>query len=181
MEGRAGVISCLARIPDGLQLLHHDPCLAYHLLRGASLVLWDVVRREEGGLQSTRQWICEGHSVSSGVLLLRDQSLRHRHILGHPAGRRFPTPSGLQWFLIFIIIGESDNNIGWSYRKESELEIMSQSNRNSVKNIVPGFEVSASSISWSSARAEVSEVAALQLQRISQLTSASTRDKVHTK
>ena len=57
---------------------------------------------------------------------------------------------------------------------------MSQSTKNGVKNIVPGFEVAASSISWSSARAEVSEVAALQLQRISRLTSASTRDKVHT-
>ena len=178
MEGGTGVVSCLARIPDGPQLLHHDPCLAYRLLRCASLVLWDVVRREEGGLRSIRQWICEGHSVSSGVLLLRDQSLRHRHILGHPAGRRFPTPSVLQRFLIFIIIRESDNNIGWSYRKESELEIMSQSTRNSVKSIVPGFEVAASSISWSSARAEVSEVAALQLQRISRLTPAPTRDKV---
>ena len=180
MEGGIGVVSCLARIPDGPQLLHHDPCLAYRLLRCASLVLWDVVRREEGGLLSTRQWICEGHSVSSGVLILRNQSLRHRHILGHPAGRRFPTPSVLQWFLIFIIRA-SDNNIRWSYRKESGLEIMSQSTKNGVKSIVPGFEVAASSISWSSARAEVSEVAALQLQRISRLTPAPTRDKVHTK
>ena len=119
--------------------------------------------------------------MSSGVLLLRDQSLRHRHILGHPAGSRFPTPSVLQRFLIFIIIRESDNNIGWSYRKESELEIMSQSTRNGVKSIIPGFEVAASSIAWSSARAEVLEVAALQLQRVSRLTPAPTRDKVRTK
>ena len=181
MEGRAGVISCLARIPDGLQLLHHESRLAYRLLRRTSLVLWDVVSREEGRLLSTRQWICEGHRVSSGVLFLRNQNLGRRHILGHPAGRRFPTLSALQRFLILIIIRESDNNIGWSYREESGLEITSQSNKNDVKNIVPGFEVAASSISWSSARAEVSEVAALQLQRISRLTSASTRDKVHTK
>ena len=178
MEGRAGVISCLARVPDGLQLLHHESRLAYCLLRCASLVLWDVVRREEGGLLSTRQWICEGHSVSSGVLLLRNESLRRRHILGHPAGRRFPPHSVLQRFLIFIIIRESDNNIGWSYRKESELEIMSQSTRNGVKSIVPGFEVAASSISWSSAWAEVSEVAALQLQRVSRLTHESTKNKL---
>ena len=181
LEGGTGVVSCLARIPDGPQLLHHDPCLAYHLLCGASLVLWDVVRHEEGGLLSTHQWICEGHSVSSGILFLLNQSLRRCHILGHPAGRRFPTLSALQRFLILIIIRESDNNIGWSYREESGLEIMSQSTKNGVKNIVPGFEVAASSISWSSARAEVSEVAALQLQRISRLTSASTRDKVHAK
>ena len=181
MEGRTGVISCLARVPDGLQLLHHDSRLAYGFLRRASLVLWDVVRREEGGLRSTRQWICEGHCVSSGVLFLRNQNLRRRHILGHPAGGRFPTPSALQRFLILIIIREIDNSIGWSYGEESGSEIASQSTKNGVKNTVPGFEVAASSISWSSARAEVSEVAALQLQRISRLTSASTRDKVHTK
>ena len=57
---------------------------------------------------------------------------------------------------------------------------MSQLTKDGVKSIVPGFEVTASSISWSSARAEVSEVAALQLQRISRLTPAPTRDKVHT-
>ena len=181
MEGRTGVISRLARIPDGLQLLHHDSRLAYRLLRCASLVLWDVVRREEGGLLSTRQWICEGHRVSSGVLFLRNQNLRRRHILGHLAGRRFPTPSALQWLFILIIIRKIDNSIGWSYGEESGSEIASQSTKNGVKNTVPGFEVAASSISWSSARAEVSEVAALQLQRISRPTSASTRDKVHTK
>ena len=58
---------------------------------------------------------------------------------------------------------------------------MSQSTKDGVKSIVPGFEVAASSISWSSARTEVSEVAALQLQRISRLTLAATRDKVRTK
>ena len=158
-----------------------DPYLAYRLLRCASLVLWDVVRREEGGLLSTRQWICEGHRVSSGVLFLHSQNLRRRHILRHLTGGRFPTPPALQRFLILIIIREIDNSIGWSYGEESGSEIASQSTKNGVKNIVPGFEVAASSISWSSARAEVSEVAALQLQRISRLTSASTRDKVHTK
>ena len=180
MEGRAGVISCLARVPDDLQLLHHKARLAYCLLRCASLVLWDVVRREEGGLLSTRQWICEGHSVSSGILFLRNQSLRRRHILGHPAGRRFPTLSVLQRLFILIIIRKIDNSVGWSCGEGSGSEIASQSTKNGVKNTVPGFEVAASSISWSSARAEVSEVAALQLQRISRLTSASTRDKVHT-
>ena len=181
MEGRTGVVSRLARIPDGLQLLHHDSRLAYRFLRRASLVLWDVVRREEGGLLSTRQWICEGHRVSSGVLFLRNQNLRRRHILGHLTGGRFPTPPALQWFFILIIIREIDNSIGWSCGEESGSEIASQSTKNDVKNTVPGFEVAASSISWSSARAEVSEVATLQLQRISRLALASTRDKVHTK
>ena len=179
MEGRAGVISCLARVPDSLQLLHHESRLAYCLLRCASLVLWDVVRREEGGLLSTRQWICEGHRVSSDVLF-HSQNLRRRHILRHLTGGRFPTPPALQWFFILIIIREIDNSIGWSCGEESGSEIASQSTKNGVKNTVPGFEVAASSISWSSARAEVSEVAALQLQRISRLTSASTRNKVHT-
>ena len=72
-------------------------------------------------------------------------------------------------------------SLGGASEKESKLEIMSQSTKDRIESIVPGFEVAASSISWSSARAEVSEVAALQLQRISRLTSASTRDKVHTK
>ena len=119
--------------------------------------------------------------MSSGVLFLRNQNLRRRHILGHLTGGRFPTPPALQWFFILIIIREIDNSIGWSYGEESGSEIASQSTKNGVKNTVPGFEVAASSISWSSARAEVSEVAALQLQRISRLTSVSTRDKVRTR
>ena len=181
MEGRTGVISCLARVPDGLQLLHHESRLAYRLLRCASLVLWDVVRREEGGLLSTRQWICEGHRVSSGVPFLHSQNLRRRHILRYLTGGRFPTPPACQWFFILVVVREIDNSVGWSCGEGSGSEIASQSTKNGVKNTVPGFEVAASSISWSSARAEVSEVAALQLQRISRLTSASTRDKVHTK
>ena len=181
MEGRTGVISCLARVPDGLQLLHHESRLAYCLLRCASLVLWDVVRREERGLLGTRQWICEGHRVSSGVPFLHSQNLRRRHILRYLTGGRFPTPPACQWFFILVVVREIDNSIGWSYRERSGSEIVSQSTKNSVKNTVPGFEVAASSISWSSARAEVSEVAALQLQRISRLISASTGDKVHTK
>ena len=181
MEGRAGVISCLARVPDGLQLLHHESRLAYRLLRRTSLVLWDVVSREEGGLRSTRQRICKGHSVSSGVLFLHSQNLRRRHILRHLTGGRFPTPPVLQRLFILIIIGKIDNSVGWSCGEGSGSEIASQSTKNGIKNTAPGFEVAASSISWSSARAEVSEVAALQLQRISRLTSASTRDKVHTK
>ena len=76
LEGRTGVISCLARVPDGLQLLHHESRLAYRLLRRTSLVLWDVVSREEGRLLSTRQWGREGHRVSSGVLSLHSQNLR---------------------------------------------------------------------------------------------------------
>ena len=180
MEGRAGVISCLARVPDGLQLLHHESRLAYRLLRYASLVLWDVVRREERGLLSTRQWTCEGHRVSSGVPFLHSQNLRRRHILRYLTGGRFPTPPVLQRLFILIIIRKIDNSVGWSCREGSGSEIASQSTKNGIKNTVPGFEVAASSISWSSARAEVSEVAALQLQRISRLTSASTKDKVRT-
>ena len=180
LEGRTGVISCLARVPDGLQLLHHESRLAYRLLRCASLVLRDVVRREEGGLLSTRQWICEGHRVSSGVLFLHSQNFRRRHILRHLTGGRFPTPPVPQRLFILIIIRKIDNSVGWSCGEGSGSEIASQSTKNGIKNTVPGFEVAASSISWSSARAEVSEVAALQLKRISRLTSASTRDKVRT-
>ena len=49
--------------------------------------------------------------------------------------------------------------------KESKLETMSQSTENGNAGVIPGFEVAASSISWSSALAEVSEVAALQFQK----------------
>lgn len=87
----------------------------------------------------------------------------------------------LQRLFILIIIRKIDNSVGWSCGEGSGSEITSQSTKNGIKNTVPGFEVAASSISWSSARAEVSEVAALQLQRISRLTSASTRDKVRTR
>ena len=114
---------------------------------------------------STRQWICEGHRVSSGVPFLHSQNLRRRHILRYLTGGRFPTPPALQRLFVLIIIRKIDNSIGWSCGEESGSEIASQSTKNDVKNTVPGFEVAASSISWSSARAEVSEVAALQLQR----------------
>ena len=160
MEGRTGVISCLARVPDGLQLLHHESRLAYRLLRCASLVLRDVVRHEEGRLLSTRQWIREGHRVSSGVLFLHSQNFRRRHILRHLTGGRFPTPPVLQRLFI-LIIRKIDNSVGWSCGEGSGSEIASQSTKNGIKNTAPGFEVAASSISWSSARAEVSEVAAL--------------------
>ena len=136
LKSRTGVVGCLACLPDGLHLLHHDSRLAYRFFCSTGLVLWDVVHREERRLrdtrrsrESTRQWHREGHGVSSGILLLRDQSLGCRHILGHPAGRRFPSPPVLQWFFIVIIIMKSDNNIGWSYRKESELETKSRLTR----------------------------------------------------
>ena len=111
MEGRAGVISCLARIPDGLQLLHHEPRLAYCLLRCTSLVLWDVVSREEGRLLSTRQWIREGHCVSSGFLFPHSQSLRPRHVLRHLTGGRFPTLPACQWFFILVVVRKIDNGL----------------------------------------------------------------------
>ena len=133
MEGRTGVISCLARVPDGLQLLHHESRLAYCLLRCASLVLWDVVRRKKGGLLSTRQWICEGHRVSSDVLFFHSQNLRRRHILRHLTGGRFSTPPVLQRLLILIIIRQIDNSVGWSCREVSGSEIASQSTKNGVR------------------------------------------------
>ena len=119
--------------------------------------------------------------MSSGVLFLHSQNLGRRRILRHLTGGRFPTPPACQWFFILVVVREIDNSVGWSCGEGSGSEIASQSTKNGIKNTVPGFEVAASSISWSSARAEVSEVAALQLQGISRLTPAPTRDKVHTK
>ncbi len=63
------------------------PAWRIAFFRGASLVLWDVVRREEGGLLSTRQWICEGHSVSSGILFFRNQ---RDPCQSHPRGQAEP-------------------------------------------------------------------------------------------
>ena len=50
-------------------------------------------------------------------------------------------------------------------QKESKLETISQLTENGITRVIPGFEVAASSISWSSALAEVSEVAALQFRK----------------
>ena len=50
-------------------------------------------------------------------------------------------------------------------QKESKLETISQSTVNDITRVIPGFEVTASSISWSPALADVSEVAALQFQK----------------
>ena len=50
-------------------------------------------------------------------------------------------------------------------QKESKLETISQSTENVITGVIPGFEVAASSISWSAALAEVSEVAALQFRK----------------
>ena len=57
---------------------------------------------------------------------------------------------------------------------ELETKIQSTKNENYKEN-VPGLEVTASSISWSSFLAEVSEVAALQISEISRLANESTK------
>ena len=63
----------------------------------------------------------------------------------------------------------------WGYRKDPKLKIKIQSTKSETTEIIPRLEVAASSISWSSFLAEVSEVAALQISEISRLANESTK------
>ena len=62
-----------------------------------------------------------------------------------------------------------------SYRKNPKLKTKIQSTKSETTEIVPRLEVAASSISWSSFLAEVSEVAALQISETSRLVNESTK------
>ena len=53
--------------------------------------------------------------------------------------------------------------------QSTRVAINVQSTQSGTSVIVPGLEVTASSISWSSSLAEISEVAALQISKVSQL------------
>ena len=53
--------------------------------------------------------------------------------------------------------------------QSTRVAINVQSNQSGTSVIVPGLEVTASSISWSSSLADTSEVAALQISKVSQL------------
>ena len=63
----------------------------------------------------------------------------------------------------------------WGYKKNSKLKMKIQSTKSETTQIIPRLEVAASSISWSSFVAEVSEVAALQISEISRLANESTK------
>ena len=62
-----------------------------------------------------------------------------------------------------------------SYRKNPKLKSKIQSTKSEITELVPRLEVAASSISWSSFLAEVSEVAALQISETSRLVNESTK------
>ena len=62
-----------------------------------------------------------------------------------------------------------------SYRKNPKLKSKIQSTRSEITEIVPRLEVAASSISWSTFLAEVSEVAALQISETIRLVNESTK------
>ena len=63
----------------------------------------------------------------------------------------------------------------WGYRKDPKLKIKIQSTKSETTEIIPRLEVAASSISWSSFLAKVSEVAALQISETSRLINESTK------
>ena len=63
----------------------------------------------------------------------------------------------------------------WGYGKDSKLKMKIQSTKSETIEIIPRLEVAASSISWSSFLAEVSEVAALQISEVSRLANESTK------
>ena len=61
-----------------------------------------------------------------------------------------------------------------NYRKNPKLKTKIQSTKSETTESIPRLEVAASSISWSSFLAEVSEVAALQISETSRLVDEST-------
>ena len=65
-----------------------------------------------------------------------------------------------------------------NYRKNTKLKSKIQSTKSETTESVPRLEVAASSISWSSFFAEVSEVAALQISETSRLVDESTRSSL---
>ena len=65
----------------------------------------------------------------------------------------------------------------WGYGKDSKLKMKTQLTISETTEIIPRLEVAASSISWSSFLAEVSEVAALQISEISRLANESTKSQ----
>ena len=62
-----------------------------------------------------------------------------------------------------------------NYMKNPKLKTRIQSTKSETTKIVPRLDVAASSISWSSFLAEVSEVAALQISETSRLINESTK------
>ena len=62
-----------------------------------------------------------------------------------------------------------------NYRKNPKLKLKIQSTKSETTESIPRLEVAASSISWSSFLAEVSEVAALQVSETSRLINESTK------
>ena len=65
--------------------------------------------------------------------------------------------------------------MGRSCNKNPKLETKIQSTKSETTESVPRLEVAASSISWSSFLAEVSEVAALQISETSRIINESTK------
>ena len=176
LKSRARVISCLAGLPSHLHLLHHDPRLTYSLFCGSRLVLRDRVRgKKRRRIRSRRRrpHTCqrngESHRSPSGVATILSYGLRRRSRLGGLVSRRPLVPPHSQRFVV-VIIREIDNMRGYKGNIQStRVAINVQSNQSGTSVIVPGLEVTASSISWSSSLAEISEVAALQISKVSQL------------
>ena len=177
LKSRARIISCLAGLPSHLHLLHHDPRLAYSLFCGSRLVLRDRVRgKKRRRIRSRRRrpHTCqrngESHRSPSGVTTIPSYDLRRRSRLGGLVSRRPLVPPHSQGFVV-VVIREVDNmRRGYKGNIQStRVAINVQSTQSGTSVIVPGLEVTASSISWSSSLAETSEVAALQILEVSQL------------
>ena len=177
LKSRARVISCLAGLPSHLHLLHHDPRLAYSLFCSSRLVLRDRVRgKKRRRIRSRRRrlYTCqrngESHRSPSSVTTIPSYGLRRRSRLGDLVNRRPLVPPHSQRFVV-VVIREVDNKRR-SYKKNiqsTRVAINVQSTQSETSVIIPGLEVTASSISWSSSLAEISEVAALQVSKVSQL------------
>ena len=177
LKSRACVISRLASLPSHFYLFHHDSSLAYSLLRSSRLVLRDgVCGKKRRRIRSrrrgphTRQRNGEGHRSPSGVTTIPSYGLRRRSGLGGLVSRRPLVPPHSLWFVV-VVIREVDNmRRGYKGNIQStRVAINVQSTQSGTSVIVPGLEVTASSISWSSFLAETSEVAPLQISKVNQL------------
>ena len=100
--------------------------------------------------------------------------------MGGLVSRRPLVPPHSQWTVV-VVIWEVDNmRRGYKGKVQSTRVAMNdQSTQSRTSVIVPGLEVTASSISWSSSLAEISEVAALQASKVSRLAQWIDQGSVH--
>ena len=168
-------------------MLHHDPRLAYSLFCSSRLVLRDgVCGKKQRRIRSrrrgprTRQRNGEGHRSPSGVTTIPSYGLGRRSGLGGLVSRRPLVPPHSQRFV--VVVTREVDNMRRSYKENVQSNRVAtnvQSTQSGTSVIIPGLEVTASSISWLSSLVEISEVAALQASKVSRLAQWIDQGSVH--